>query len=94
MTQNASNLIATIPFQANKPTLLPMNELFNWVIWQFPLPKEGGLCGAVHPPLPDHTWYPAIIRNGGQQVQVYAHLEANFASPEEAMNYLCQNKTS
>ncbi len=94
MTQNAHRSIDNIPFQTNKPTPVSANTIFNWVIWQFPHTKDDGFCGAVHPPLPDHTWYPAIIHNEGQQIQVYAHLNMHFSSPEEALIYLCQPKTS
>ncbi len=94
MTQTAQQTVASVTLQTNKPTHLSAKDLFNWVIWQFPQPKEGGFCGAVHPPLPDHPWYPAIIRDKGQQIQVYGHLEDEFATPEEAMSYLNQIKTT
>lgn len=94
MTQHTQHHIASIAFQAHKPTQVSAVDLFQWVIWQFPTLKEGGFCAAVHPPLPDHTWYPAIVRNEGQQIQVFAHLNTHFNSPEEAVNYLCQPKSS
>lgn len=80
--------IANIPFQRSSPTRLPMRDLSNWVIWQFPHVKGGSFLGAVHPPLPGPTWYPALIQKGGKQIQVFAHLGMHFATPEEALSYL------
>ncbi len=87
-------IITNIPFQRSGPTLLSISDLFNWVIWQFPQVKENQFLGAVHPPLAGPAWYPALIQKGGKQIQVFAHLGMNFASPEEAVNYLQANKAA
>jgi len=87
MTAKTQTVIAEIAFHINKPTTLPLQELYNWVIWQFPHPKEGGLCSAVHPPLANHPWFPAIIHNKEKHIHVYAHLDAVFNTPEEALAY-------
>lgn len=88
MTQEKKQIIASIPFQTHKPTLVTSDALFDWVVWQFPHSKQDGFCGAVHPPLPNHSWYPAIIEESGEKIHVFAHLETHFSSPEEALNYL------
>ncbi len=85
-------IITDILFQRSGPTLLSIHDLFNWVIWQFPQLRENHFLGAVHPPLAGPTWYPALIQKGGKQIQVFAHLGTNFATPEEAMSYLQANK--
>lgn len=92
MTDKTQRTIANVTFQAQKPTTLAITQLYNWVIWQFPQQKMGGFCSAVHPPISTPYWYPAIVRRDGQQIQVFAHLEEQFSSPEAAMSYLHNNK--
>lgn len=69
------------------PTAVSLDRLYTWVIWQFPRPAEGGYYGAVHPPQENHHWYPAIINANKKSVQIYAHLNTQFASPEDAVAY-------
>jgi hypothetical protein len=62
------------------------------VIWQFPRRQKNGLCGAVHPPIPNHGWLPATINPQQKQLTIHAHLDENFATPEEAADYLHNSK--
>lgn len=82
---------AGIDLDAKKPTTLTFGELYTWVIWQFPRKKDGGLCGAVHPPTANQGWFPAIIHNKDKRVLVHAHLNESFTTPEAAVEYLNQN---
>lgn len=80
--------VANISLLTDKPTNLTFRQLETWVIWQFPRKKEGGLCGAVRPSLPDHGWYPALIFPQEQRALVYGHQGALFPSPEAASESL------
>lgn len=91
MSENASR-VAGITLFTDKPTPLTFQDLFNWVIWQFPRPKASGLCGAVRPPLADHGWYPALIIVDDEKVQVYGHVKTEFSSPEAAADYFSDKK--
>ncbi|MCB8989065.1 MAG: hypothetical protein R3E31_01400 [Chloroflexota bacterium] len=87
MTQEkATRLVANLTLSANQPTIVAREALFNWIVWQFPTLKNGNLCAAVHPPLPGYGWLPAVIK-GEKNVQVFAHLDAPFESPETAVDY-------
>lgn len=78
--------VQDLDLDASAPTLVNLNQLYTWIIWQFPRPaKEDGYYGAVHPPRQNHTWYPAIIHTHKKSVQIYAHLDTQFRSPEEAV---------
>ncbi|MDX1414121.1 MAG: hypothetical protein R3293_08010 [Candidatus Promineifilaceae bacterium] len=79
--------IAGIKLRTDRPTRLTFQELFQWVIWQFPRPEKSGLCGAVRPPLPDHDWIPAIIQVGKKCVFVHAHAGETFPTPELAVEF-------
>ena len=83
--------VAEVTLDAKKPTTLTFGELYTWVIWQFPRKKDGGLCGAVHPPTTSEGWFPAIIYNKDACVLVLAHLNESFTTPEAAAEYLNQN---
>lgn len=93
MTQdNKVKAIDSLQFDMTKPTELSFEQLYTWVIWQFPRKQKSGLCGAVHPPIPEHGWLPAIINPQKQQLTIHAHLDEIFATPEAAADFL-QNKT-
>lgn len=81
-------LIDGIALNANEPTVVPIDRLFTWVIWQFPRPREGGFSGAVHPPEAGHGWYPALINAKGSQVTIYGQVPERFPSPEAASKHL------
>lgn len=83
-----TQLIENIPFHTNQPTEVTFHQLFRWVIWQLPRRKLNGLMGAVHPPIGGYGWLPALILFKEKRVQVYAHLNTPFASPEEAIEFL------
>lgn len=80
--------VTTVPLRTDGPTRLHKSDLFRWVIWQFPRPKGDGLCGAVHPPLANHTWYPALILTKQEHIIVHGHAGQDFASPEDAARWL------
>ena len=42
--------VADITLSKKHPTKLTYDDLYTWVIWQFPKLKGDGLCGAVRPP--------------------------------------------
>jgi hypothetical protein len=69
------------------PTELPLQELFTWVIWQFPRKQAGGLLGAVRPPMAQHGWFPAIIHSKNKTVLVHGQVERPFDTPEAAADY-------
>lgn len=83
--------VARIDLDTDKPTHLTFKEIYSWVIWQFPRRISGGFCGAVRPPIPHHDWYPALIQQKEKRVQIYAHLNETFATPEAAADHLHQN---
>lgn len=88
MTSNQDNhVVADISLSKTSPTNLTYNELYTWVIWQYPKQKNGGLCGAVHPPIPGHGWIPALIMLDKKCVAVYAHLNEYYPSPEQAAEH-------
>ena len=78
-------IIADQAFHQDRPTHVSLEVLHRWVIWQFPRPHKGGMMGAVHPPLSDHCWYPAIIKSADDEVVVHAHVEEGYVSPETAV---------
>ncbi len=81
--------VPIITFLSDQPTPLTFQELYSWVIWQFPQQIEGNwLCGAVKSPLPKTEWLPATINHKEQRTRVYAHLSKTFTTPEEAANYI------
>ena len=86
MSSRARKTIDGIKFNGNKPTELPMSDLYTWVIWQFPRFEGEKLCGAVHPPIKEFGWMPAAISSRSRRIEVHAHLEGTFATPEEAAN--------
>lgn len=87
MAAREKHVVADIVFRTNRPTRLTFAELYTWVIWQFPRQKGTGLCGAVRPPIAEHGWFPALIQSKEKRVQVYAHLDETFSTPEAAADY-------
>jgi len=83
-SQKVSNII----LRKDRPTEVTIDDLFDWVIWQFPRQLSGGLCGAVHPPIAGHTWYPAVIGYLDNKIQIYGHTDHEFDSPDDAANWL------
>lgn len=83
--------IAHLKFNDTKPTSLNLKLLQDWVIWQFPKKRDKGYCGAVHPPLANHGWFPAIIRLDKNEIQIHGHVSQTFNSPEMAADYFAAN---
>ncbi|RMG93943.1 MAG: hypothetical protein D6706_14520 [Chloroflexi bacterium] len=86
--ETTSIKIANVQVLTNAPTELPLEKLYTWVIWQFPQPKSGGLCAAVHPPIANYGWIPAIVHKNKKCIHLFGHLEETFASPEDALAHL------
>lgn len=80
-------LVAGIKLRTDRPTQLTFQELFEWVIWQFPRPEQKGFCGAVRPPVENHEWIPAIIQARKKQVHVHGHIGDTFPTPELAAEF-------
>jgi hypothetical protein len=76
----------------DRPTVLGFDELYRWVMWQFPRRKGNGLVGAVHPPQTESGWYPAEIKGEQQRVLVYGHLKQRFDTPEVAADWLYKDE--
>ena len=77
-----------IMLKKHRPTNLSFEDLHTWTIWQYPRKVPGGLCGAVHPPIPEHGWFPAVINVKEKKVQVHGNLDQPFPTPEEAAKFL------
>jgi hypothetical protein len=84
MSKQNTIQIHNISIHLEQPTSLTFDELYEWVIWQFPQQKKGGLSGAVRPPLFGASWYPALIHPKEKRIQVYGHLDTSYSTPEEA----------
>ncbi|KAA3662119.1 MAG: hypothetical protein DWQ04_14350 [Chloroflexi bacterium] len=81
--------VANLHLKTDGPTELSFDDLNTWVIWQFPQPiAEATLCGAVKPPIAEHTWYAATIQYRLKQVQVFGHLKETFETPEIAAEHI------
>lgn len=93
MTTSKKHTICGITFDANGPTLVSFDELYSWVVWQFPRTRAGGHSGAVHPPAAGYGWYPAIVDPVKRRVLVYAHLDETLKSPEAAAKQIEQAPT-
>lgn len=72
----------------DKPTIFSFEDLYTWVIWQFPMHKDNCLYGAARPPVAEHGWYAALIDTDSEQIQLYGHISQLFDTPEAAMAYL------
>jgi phosphoglycolate phosphatase-like HAD superfamily hydrolase len=81
-------IVADVTLKSDAPTLLTFEQLRTWVIWQYPRRRAGGLCGAVHPPLAQFAWLPAIVRPKERQVEVHAHVGREFDTPRAAADWL------
>ena len=81
--------IANIDLNTAQSTDLTFSDLRTWVIWQFPQNiDENSLCGAVRPPIAEHSWYAASIQYQLEKIKVYGHLKETFDTPETAAEYL------
>ena len=88
MTHKKHKIIEAVELSTSEPTEVELTTLYTWVVWQFPRKSMGGLSGAVHPPIPQHGWLPAVIHPRKEIVIIHAHLPKNFATPEEAADVL------
>jgi hypothetical protein len=80
--------VESVEIRIDGPTELTLDDLYSWVVWQFPRPRRSGLCGAVRPPIANHTWFPALINRHDQRISVHGHLDREFATPAEAAEWL------
>jgi len=81
-------ILDDIAIDPTKPTPVPMERLFAWVVWQFPRMAEDGYNSAVHPPEAGHGWYPAIVNTDKRLVLIFGHVKGPFTSPEAAAKHL------
>lgn len=88
MSKQNTTKIHNISIHLNQPTSLTFNQLYEWVIWQYPQQKNDALSGAVRPPLLESSWYPALIYPKEKRVQVYGHLDTSYKTPEEAAKHV------
>lgn len=84
----SSKIVDGLPLHTDMPTLLTFTQLYAWVIWQFPRPKQDGMCGAVRPPCEEEGWFPALIRSQEEVAAVYGHAPQTFSTPESAADWL------
>jgi hypothetical protein len=94
MSPRQSETVANIRLRKDNPTELTIDDFYEWVIWQYPLEMEGGLCCAVHPPIPNHTWYPAVIGHLDNKIVVHGNINREFGSPREAAEWLMDSYRS
>lgn len=80
--------IANLELNANRPTEVTFDQVYTWVIWQFPRKARGGHCGAVRPPIANHSWLPAAIWPENERLIIHGHLNEAFDSPDDAANWL------
>ena len=87
-----SNLIDKILLHKDKPTEVTIEELFTWVIWQFPNGTQEAAFGAVHPPEEGHGWFPVMINQSDNKISIFGNLENQFPSPEDVSTYFSEQK--
>ena len=92
--EGKGQIIGQITLNSDRPTNLTFDDLYTWVIWQFPRIKGGAMCGAVKPPIANHTWYPALITKHERLILVHGHINIEFSSPNEAADWLDTNGTT
>lgn len=85
---NGKTCLNPADLQDDQPTVVTFNDVYDWVIWQFPRLKRGWLCGAVHPPAEEYGWLPAAIHPEKQRLHIHAHVNAPFTSPEAAADWI------
>jgi hypothetical protein len=78
--------LARLGLPADQPSDLTFEDAAAWVIWQFPLPHEGWLCGAAHPPVTAFGWLPIMIDPAALTIRV--HPSAIFVTPEAAARWI------
>lgn len=86
--------VAKVTLRTDGPTEVTFDDLHQWVIWQFPRKKDRGLCGAVHAPIAEQTWYPAVIGYLDRKILIHGHLDQLFSSPDEAADWLATSADS
>lgn len=81
-------MVGAVEIRLEKPTDVTFSELINWVLWQYPRRHQGWLCGAAHPPEPQHGWIPARVQPQNRRVILYAHCAEPLATPEAAADWI------
>jgi hypothetical protein len=84
MSKQQSKLVDTLELDSTQPTPLSFEQLYDWVIWQYCQQTADGLSGAVRPPIPGASWYPAVIHPKEKRAQIYGHLDSFYDTPEKA----------
>lgn len=86
MTQTGS-----VELSPERPTETALADLHDWVIWQFPVVREGWLAAAAHPPVAKYGWLPAQVHPEKERVILHGHRCQPFDTPEEAKEWLQKN---
>lgn len=84
--------IANLSINKDRTTDLSFDELYSWVIWQFPRKRGNWLYGAIRPPIANHSWLPALIKPSETRVQVHGYANRDFDTPDEALEWLIATK--
>jgi len=84
MNRPQANQVHNVEIDTTEPTSLSFEQLFDWVIWQYSQETVNGLSGAVRPPIPGASWYPALILPKEKRAQIYGHLDTCYDTPEKA----------
>lgn len=88
MGKDQVTMISGIELSQAEPTVLSLQELHDWVVWQFPGSNAKAHHAAVRPSIPGHGWFPAVIDTKRLQVTVYGYIDEPLNSPEAASKRL------
>jgi hypothetical protein len=77
-----------VDLKKDGPTEIALAKVDTWVVWQFPRPRRGGLCAALHPPEEQYGWIPGIVHPEHKRVEIHAHAAGPFSTPEEAVEWM------
>lgn len=83
-----TNRVASIDLKRDGPTEVKIDDLYTWVVWQYPRKLGHGLRGAVKPPIADSGWLPAEITKKGKVILVHGQIKQPFKSASAAAEWL------
>ncbi|MEZ4516734.1 MAG: hypothetical protein R3C44_07810 [Chloroflexota bacterium] len=88
MNNGQVTTVLGVDLHNSEPTILPLKDLRDWVVWQFPRQAAKSHYAAVRPSIPGYGWYPATLDTARKQITVYANIEEALESPEAASRHL------